>query len=218
MTDHPPTRRARLRRPIASIAVAVAIVSLTACGIRIPPIDPTSDSDKGNPVTGTELSTLDADGIARILDSKKARFDMSAGTIDKSVLGLPADEYAPDVQSRDGLISVEIMGPEGTVEAETDRIRFFTTDAQPDVDRITYFLVANSTDAFFALLRDASDSYGLDRAAVEDWIDSVATDADGVSDFSFAPGTKVGLNVNYDVRYDESAAVQVAIVDVYPLN
>ncbi|KJC64743.1 hypothetical protein TZ00_09020 [Agreia bicolorata] len=207
-----------MRRAIASIAVAVAIVSLTACGIRIPPIDPNPDSDKGSPVTGTELSTLDADGIARILDAKKARFDMSAGTIDKSVLGLPADEYAPDVQSRDGLISLEIVGPQGSVEASTDRIRFFTTDAQPDVDRITYFLVANSTDAFFELLRDASDSYGLDRAAVEDWIDSVAADADGVSDFSFAPGVKVGLNVNYDVRYDESAAVQVAIVDVYPVD
>jgi predicted small lipoprotein YifL len=201
------------------MALLAAIASLTACGIRIPPIDqnPDPDSDKGTPVTGTDLSTLDADGIARILDSKTARFDMSDGTIDKSVLGLPADEYAPDVQSRDGLISLEIVGPQGSVTASTDRIRFFTTDAQPDVDRITYFLVAESTDEFFELLRDGSDAYGLDRASVDDWIDAVATDSDGVSDFSFDPGTTVGLNVNYDVRYDESAAVQVAIVDVYPL-
>lgn len=217
MTRVSATRRSALRRAVASIAVVTAIVSLTACGIRIPPIDPNPDSDKGTTVTGTDLSTLDADGIARILDSKEARFDMSEGTIDKSVLGLPADEYAPDVQSRDGLISLSIVGPQGTVEAETDRIRFFTTDAQPDVDRITYFLVAESPEQFFDLLRAGSDAYGLDRASVDDWIDSVATDSDGVSDFSFAPGTSVGLNVNYDVRYDSSAAVQVAIVEVYPL-
>lgn len=217
MTRSAGTQRPRLRRAAASIAVVAAIASLTACGVRIPPIDQNPDSDKGSPVTGTDLSTLDPDGIARILDSKTARFDMSGGTIDKSVLGLPADEYAPDVQSRDGLISLEIVGPQGSVTASTDRIRFFTTDAQPDVDRITYFLVAESTDAFFELLRDGSDAYGLDRASVDDWIDSVGTDSDGVSDFSFAPGTTVGLNVNYDVRYDESAAVQVAIVDVYPL-
>ncbi|WP_374946881.1 hypothetical protein [Agreia sp.] len=217
MTRTSQRRRSALRRAAASIAVLSAVVSLTACGIRIPPLDPNPDSDKGSPVTGTDLSTLDADGIARILATKEARFDLSEGTIDKSVLGLPADEYAPDVQSRDGLISLEIAGPQGTVEAETDRIRFFTTDAQPDVDRITYFLVADSPEAFFELLREGSDAYGLDRASVDDWIDSVETDSDGVSDFSFAPGTSVGLNVNYDVRYDSSAAVQVAIVDVYPL-
>jgi hypothetical protein len=185
----------------------------SACGVSR---DGTSEAacDAGG---GAQLSTIDAEGAACILESHEARFDMSHGMIDKSLLGLPVDGEAPDVSSDDGLIRLEIVGPQGTLVASTDRIRFFTIDTQPDVDRITYFLFADTPEEFFELLREGSDAYGLDRASVDAWIDAASTDTDGVSDFSFAPGTLLGMNVNYDLRYDVNAAVQVVIVDVYPL-
>jgi hypothetical protein len=45
----------------------------------------------------------------------------------------------------------------------------------------------------------------------------VSSDSDAVSDYSFQPGTLLGMNVNYDLRYDANASKQVVIVDVYPL-
>jgi len=160
---------------------------------------------------------LDPEGIACILESHEARFDLRNGTIDKAAIGLPADGYAPDVQSRDGLIHLEILGPEGVLEASTDRIRFFTTDNVAAVSAITFFLVADTPAEFFALLEEGSDAYGIDRDSVDRWIESVDSEPNAVSDFAFAPGTTLGMNVSYDVRYDESASTQVAIVEVYPL-
>ena len=69
----------------------------------------------------------------------------------------------------------------------------------------------------FQLVRDGSDVYGFDRTAVEDWITAASSDPHGTSDFAFDPGTALGMNVSYDLRYDESESVQVVIVDVYPL-
>jgi hypothetical protein len=206
-----------LRRSATTIALIIATtLTLSACAFAISgPDRPLCNTESAG--DGSQLSTIDPEGIACIREFHEAHFDMSHGTIDKTLLGLPVDEYAPNVSSDDGLIQLEILGPEGTVVASTDRIRFFTTDTQPDVDRITYFLTADTPDEIFGLLRDGSDAYGLDRASVEDWIDAVSSDSDGVSDFSFAPGTLLGMNVNYDVRYDVNAEVQVVIVDVYPL-
>jgi hypothetical protein len=211
-------RASVLRRGATRIGlILVTTLMLSACGFSSTDgaPDPTCDNDSAE--GGTQLSTIDPQGAACILQSHEARFDMASGAIDKTTLGVPAGEYAPDISSDDGLIHLEIFGPQGTLVAATDHIRFFTTDTQPDVDRITYFLTADTPDEFFELLRDGSDAYGFDRASVEDWIDAVSSDSDGVSDFSFAPGTLLGMNVNYDLRYDVNASVQVVIVDVYPL-
>jgi hypothetical protein len=205
------------RRTAIAIALIVATtLTLSACGITVSgPERTTCSSDTAEHTSA--LSTIDPEGVACIREFHEARFDMSHGTIDKTSLGLRGDEYAPDVSSDDGLIDLGILGPEGTLVASTDRIRFFTTDTQPDVDRITYFLVADTPEQFFEMLRDGSDAYGIDRASVEDWIGAVSSDGDGVSDYSFQPGTSLGMNVNYDVRYDANASKQIVIVDVYPL-
>jgi len=189
---------------------------LSACGFTISgPDRPTCSSD--NAANGSQLSTLDPEGIACIREFHEARFDMSHGTIDKTTLSLPVDGDAPDISSDDGLIDLEILGPQGTLTTSTDRIRFFTTDTQPDIDRITYFLVAETPDEFFKALRDGSDEYGFDRASVEEWITDVSSEQDAISDYSLQPGTLLGMNVNYDLRYDANAEAQVVIVDVYPL-
>lgn len=196
-------------------AAALVAVALSGCGFSIHPGDQKPECTREEPEGS--FSTIDPEGIACILESHEARFDLRNGTIDKTALGLPADEYAPDVQSRDGLISLEILGPEGVLEASTDRIRFFSTDDDADVSAITYFLTADTPEEFFTLLEDGSDAYGIDRDSVDRWIDSVTGETDAVSDFAFAPGTALGMNVSYDLRYDEAASVQVVIVEVYPL-
>jgi hypothetical protein len=204
-----------LRRAATTGLLLAATLTLSACGFTISgPDRPTCSEDSA--AVGSQLSTIDPEGIACIRKFHEARFDMSQGPIDKEILGLTGDEEAPDISSDDGLMDLEILGPEGTLVASTDRIRF-ATGAQPDVDRITYFLVADAPDEFFELLRDGSDAYGIDRESVEDWIADVSSEQDAMSDYSFQPGTLLGMNVNYDVRYDATASKQVIIVDVYPL-
>jgi len=204
-----------IARSVSIIVLAIAtVLMLGSCGFTIGgPQAAICNRDSDN----SAFSTIDPEGAACILTFHEARFDMSRGTIAKTALGVEADEYAPDVSSDDGLIDLEILGPDGTLDAATDRIRFFTTDTQPDVDRITYFLTANSPDELFQLVRDGSDVYGFDRTAVEDWITAASSDPHGTSDFAFDPGTALGMNVSYDLRYDENASVQVVIVDVSPL-
>jgi hypothetical protein len=99
----------------------------------------------------------------------------------------------------------------------TDHITFAGDDVDEVVRGVTYFLVADSPEQFFALLRAGVDDYGLDGDSVERWIDDVQDDPDGASDFAFAPGTALGVNVSYDLRYDEAKAKQVVIVEVYTL-
>ena len=194
----------------------VAAVSLAGCGITIPPLDSTPGPDPAAPLGWSELSTLDPDGVNRILASQQARFDMSEGEIQKGTVGLGDADYGPDVNADGELIDLEIIGPAGTLTARTDYIRFFTADDAPTISRITYFLAADEPEDFFQLLRDGSDAYGIDSGDVESWISSIQSDSDGVSRFSFQPGTLLGMNVNYDVRYDAASPPQVVIVEVYP--
>jgi hypothetical protein len=217
-----PSRQRRVppfgrRRTVGTAGLIVAAtLALSACGFTVSGPDRLTCGEDVAAV-GSPLSTIDPEGIACIRELHEARFDMSHGAIDKAILGLPVDEQAPDVSSDDGPMDLEILGPEGTLVASTDRIRFSTTNTQADVDRITYFLVADTPDEFFDMVRNGCDAYGIDRASVEDWIDAVSSDSDAVSDYSFQPGTLLGMNVNYDLRYDANASKQVVIVDVYPL-
>jgi len=224
MNDAPlssPTRRraswtATIGRRAAAVAVLLAgALSVAGCGYNIPPLVP-SDPPAQGALGPSELSTLDPDGVERIIASGQARFDLSDGEIPKSAVGLAASDYAPDVNAHGKLIDLEIVGPTGTLEASTDYIRFFTTDASPSIPTITYFLAADDSEDYFQLLRDGSDAYGIDGSDVEAWIESMATDSDGISRYSFQPGNRLGMNVNYELRYDRSSPPQVILVEVYP--
>ena len=202
------------QRAAGAAALLVAALLLSGCGFSVhsgsAPGCTRDAADEG-------LSTIDPAGVACIARHREARFDMSEGAIDKAALGIPVDELAPDVQVDDGNVRLEIAAPAGRIVASTDHIRFPDSGDDPSRTGITYFLVADGPEKFFAILRAGVDGYGLDGDAVERWIGDVTDDRDGASDFSFAPGTSLGLNVNYDVRYDESKSKQVVIVDVYPL-
>lgn len=202
------------QRAAGATALLVAALLLSGCGFSV---HSGSAPECMREATDDGLSTIDPEGIACIVRHHEARFDMSEGAIDKAALGIPVDELAPDVQIDDGNVRLEIAAPAGRIVASTDYIRFPDSSDDPSRAGITYFLVADSPEKFFAILRAGVDDYGLDGDAVERWIGDVTDDRDGASDFSFAPGTSLGLNVNYDVRYDESKSKQVVIVDVYPL-
>jgi len=210
-------RRSRRGHVAASAALLAGALLLSGCGF-------TAHSDSGRPActrdavdVGSGQSTLDPEGVACIVEQHRARFDLSAGPIGKAALGVPLDEFAPEVASDDGSIDLEIVAPAGSIRVSTDHIAFAGDDVEAVVRGVTYFLVADSPEEFFGLLRAGVDDYGLDADAVERWIDDVQDDPDGASDFAFAPGTALGLNVSYDLRYDAAKAKQVVIVEVYPL-
>ena len=148
-----------IARSVSIIALAIAtVLMLGSCGFTIGgPQAATCNSDSGN----SAFSTIDPEGAACILTFHEARFDMSRGTIAKTALGVDANEYAPDVSSNDGLIELEILGPDGPLVSATDRIRFFTTDKRPDVDRITYCLTANTRTTCFSWCVTARTCMGL---------------------------------------------------------
>ena len=206
----------RIPKPAAATALAVAILATTACQSPVPAAPSTS---QGSTVITSEFSTLDAAGVDRIRTDKRARLDMSSGTLQKSAVRVSADSYGPEINTQDsGKVDLTIVGPSGEISAQTDRIRFKTTDARPDFTEVTYFLTAGSAEEFNALIRDGVQKYGIDADDAERWITSNGQDPSAKSDYSLTSGTSTGLEVNYDLRFDGSKDAQVIIVHVTPAS
>ncbi|WP_237762411.1 hypothetical protein [Arthrobacter sp. ERGS1:01] len=163
----------------------------------------------------TEFSRLDDAGVAQILASKSMRLDFRQGTIPKAEVGLPDSAYAPDVVAPTGdKFTLSVTGGSGTLNAQTDHVRFTTTDTSPDLDLVYYFLTTESLDQYVQLVRDAVTDYGLNADAANRWIDGALKDPGKKSNYSLGDGNKLGFNVGYDLRYDGSKKTQVIIVTV----
>ncbi|MFJ4267371.1 hypothetical protein ACIPY1_12515 [Paenarthrobacter nicotinovorans] len=206
----------RIMRVLGLAAACVGILTTTACQVPVPASPSTS---QGSTVITSEFSTLDAAGVDRIRTDKRAKLDMSDGTLQKSAVRVTDDSYGPEINTQDsGKIELTIVGPSGEIHAQTDRIRFKTTDARPDFTEVTYFLTADSAEDFAALIRDGVEKYGIDADDAERWISSTSKDSSAKSDYSLTSGTSTGLEVNYDLRFDGSKETQVIIVHVTPVS
>ena len=212
----------RALRPRAGVVlVLLAAAALAGCAPAAPTSTPPSASSPsaGSTVHTSEFSTLDAAGVDAIRETRTARLDMRSGRLQKASVRLTDDSFGPEINTRDlGKISLTIAGPTGDVQAETDRIRFSTTEKEPDFREVTYFLTAGSLEEYTGLIRDGVEKYGVDSAAAERWISSMESNPGTKSNFSITSGTSTGLEVNYDLRYDGSKDVQVIIVHVNPLT
>lgn len=215
MTSARTTAPSRLGRQAAVVLLALcACLALAGCQISRTPTEPTS---QGSTMSTSEFSTLDAAGVAAIRESRTARLDMSSGRLEKAAVQVTEDSYGPEINTRDsGKIKLTILAPSGEISGETDRIRFNTTDKRPDFSELTYFLTADSADEYFGLIRDGVERYGIDADSAERWIAGAQRDPERKSDFSITSGTSIGLDVNYDLRYDGSKDTQVIIVHVRP--
>jgi len=206
----------RIMRALGLAAACVGILTTTACQVPVPASPSTS---QGSTVITSEFSTLDASGVDRIRTDKRAKLDMRGGTLQKSAVRVTDDSYGPEINTQDsGKIDLTIVGPMGEIRAQTDRIRFKTTDARPDFTEVTYFLTADSAEDFAALIRDGVKKYGIDADDAERWISSTSKDSSAKSDYSLTSGTSTGLEVNYDLRFDGSKETQVIIVHVTPVS
>lgn len=210
------TRTKWLSRLAIAVAAGLGILATTACQLSVPASPSTS---QGSTVITSEFSTLDAAGVDRIRTDKQARLDMSSGSLQKSAVRVSEDSYGPEINTQDsGKINLAIVGPSGEITAQTDRVRFKTTDARPDFTEVTYFLTAASAEEFNALIREGVDKYGIDADDAERWISSTSKDPSAKSDYSLTSGTSTGLEVNYDLRFDGSKDTQVIIVHVSPAS
>lgn len=200
---------------LAAILLAVPLV-LTGCVV---PYGGENLRGTATAIPGDGYARLDEAGIAQIKTAKAARFDMSSGQLTKESVDLKdGSSEAPDVIMRDGLMALEIQGPSGTVNAQTDRLRLNGMNTRSDFTEVTYFLTADSLQEYTALIRDGVDRYGIDSESAERWIESTSSRAEKRSDFAIQPGTSTGLEITYDLRYDGSKDVQVIIVHVSPLS
>lgn len=209
------SRRCFRRQAAVVLLVLAGSFALTGCQISSPiATEPTS---QGSTVSTSEFSTLDAAGVEQIRATKTARLDMSSGSLKKADVRVTADSFGPEINTQDtGKIALTVVAPNGEITGETDRIRFKTTAARTDFSEVTYFLTADSPEAYFSLIRDGVQRYGIDSASAERWITSAEADPATKSDFSITSGTDTGLEVNYDLRYDGAKDTQVIIVHVSP--
>lgn len=215
MTNPRHSAPSRLGRQAAVVLLALtSSLALAGCQAGGTTLEPTS---QGSTVNTTDFSTLDAAGVAAIRESKAARLDMSSGRLEKAAVRVTEDSYGPEINTRDsGKIKLTIVAPTGEISAETDRIRFNTTQKREDFSEVTYFLTADSPDEYFDLIRDGVERYGIDADSAERWIAGAVRDPGRKSDFSITSGTSTGLEVNYDLRYDGGKETQVIIVHVSP--
>jgi len=217
-------RPPKAARTAAAALAAAACLALAGCqlpGSATPAQTPHTSphTSQGSTVNTSDFSTLDTAGVDKIRTELRARLDLSSGKLLKSAVGVSDTSYGPEINTQnEGKINLTIVAPAGEISGETDRIRFNTTNIQPDFSEITYFLTADSPEEFFALIRDGVGKYGIDGDSAEGWISSASADPQMKSDFSLTSGTSTGLDVNYDLRYDGSKDVQVIIVHVRPVE
>jgi len=179
----------------------------------------TEPTSQASTLSSSEFSTLDAAGVDQILDTKTARLDMRSGSLKKATVRVTEASYGPEINTRgSGKIALTIAAPNGEIAGETDRMRFNTTGKRSDFSEVTYFLTADSADEYFSLIRDGVQRYGISSDSAERWISSTEKNPAKTSDFSITSGTAVGLEVNYDLRYDGAKDTQVIIVHVWPTD
>lgn len=202
------------RAALAGAAVLLGAV-LGGCGVSIrktsgpPSFSPEELADTA------EFSTLDELGVARAKASNSLRFDFRTGSLPKADVGLPDSAYAPAVVANDGEeFRLSIKGSAGTLEAETDHVRFVTTDSIPMLTIITYFLTTESYEDYVKMIRDAVVNYGMDPGPANRWIEMTSRDRSRDSSYVVGDGNALGFYVTYDLRYDGSKKVQVIIVTV----
>ncbi len=211
----PPIRR----RSVLAGAAVVLGAALGGCGFTVRRTSGPPSYSAAELVDSGEFSTLDELGIARAKASKSLRLDFREGTIAKSDVGLTDSAYGPDVVAPEGeKFQLTIRGTEGTLEAETDHVRFFTTDTSPVLNVVTYFLTAETLDEYVQLLRDAVQEYGLDSETVERWVEGMRSDPGDKSSYAIGVGGAKGFDVGYDLRYDGGKEIQVIIVSVSKLS
>lgn len=200
---------------LKGFAASILLVPLLLTGCVVPYGG--ADATTTATAAADGYARLDKAGIAQIKASKEARLDMTSGRLTKKSVGLEdGNSEAPDVLMRDGVMSLEIQGPSGTVSAKTDRLRLNGMNTRSDFTEVTYFLTAGSLEDYTALIRDGVDRYGIPSDTAERWIGSISSRPEDKSDFALAPGTSTGLQVQYDLRYDGSKNTQVIIVHVSP--
>ncbi|MDQ0618090.1 hypothetical protein [Arthrobacter globiformis] len=200
---------------LKGFAASILLVPLLLTGCVVPYGG--ADATTTATAAADGYARLDKAGIAQIKASKAARLDMTSGRLTKESVGLEnGTSQAPDVLMREGVMSLEIQGPRGTVSAKTDRLRLNGMNNRSEFSEVTYFLTAGSLEDYTALIRDGVDRYGIPSDTAERWIDSISSRPEDKSDFALAPGTSTGLQVQYDLRYDGSKNTQVVIVHVSP--
>ncbi|WP_314192422.1 hypothetical protein [uncultured Arthrobacter sp.] len=181
--------------------------------------DDTPSATQGPPAGAKTFSTLDKAGIEKIKASKAAIFDMTTGWLSKESVGLEdGSSQAPAVSITDGTMFLVVEGPVGAVSAQTDRFRMNGMNTGSNFSEVTYFLTAQSLDEYTAMIRDGVDRYGIDHESAERVIESISSTPEDKTDFAIQPGTKTGLQVTYDLRYDGSKDTQVIIVHVNPMQ
>ena len=201
---------------LAAVLIATPLL-LTGCVVPYNGATPSATSSPP-PAGAKTFSTLDKAGIEQIKASKTARFDMTTGWLSKESVGLEdGSSQAPDVSIKDGTMSLVVEGPLNDVSGHTDRFRMNGMNTGSNFSEVTYFLTAQSLDEYAAMIRDGVDRYGLDQDSAEDWIQSISAEPKQKGEFAIGAGTRIGLQVTYDLRYDGSKDTQVIIVHVNPL-
>jgi len=172
---------------------------------------------EGDSVESTDpgFSQLTGVGMAEIADTERIGFDLSDGRLLRSDVGLANDAFIPDVHPGP-MLDLTLVGSKGTLRARTDYVRFGAPENHPEIDVIFYFLVTDTPEGFFAILREAVELHGFDSKRVEEEIDYVSADLTREYEFVVDEGYKLGFGVSYEATYRGPGHVNVVTVTVAP--
>ena len=213
---------------VATPVMVLALVGLVSCSVPqmleravsqeegplIPDCVP-SVSEKEQMMEDNRNTQLTREGIDAAKASCEVTFDLSAGQLPKTDVGLQPTDYVPWISAGE-LFTLKLVGSKGTFEERTDKVRFFSASGTSDIRVITYFLVAESPEEFFEIIRRGADAYGFDQATVDYWIEDTRKYPNVESDFVVGTGYKLGFRATYDVRYKGKGHANVVIVNVNP--
>lgn len=149
----------------------------------------------------------------QIKATKTAVLDMRSGKLTRAAAGLDGTAASASIEAPEG-IELRIVGPKGVVEAKAKSLSFSVYDGSPDVTEISYSLMADSNDAYFAMLNDGIKKYGMPGYATSRWIEAMKETPDFSETNDLGTGRAPGVQVQYEAEYDAAEGHRVINVSV----
>ena len=207
----------RPRSSSRPLGLLLAAVLLAGCGTT------TTTTTKEGPVTTKDgFSLLTDAGVARIKDSRSARFDLRDRVLTRADVGLDGDRLGPQVGAPGKPeLDLELLGPDGTerVRTSTFMVSFLRTDGP--ADSVTWFESYATRAEGDAALGEAVEHWGLPRDTVDNWQETVKlSSAEDTSTStvrtSYGPGLgTAGLVAEVTVRTEPDHEGETLEYEVY---
>ncbi|WP_146073129.1 MULTISPECIES: hypothetical protein [unclassified Arthrobacter] len=192
------------RWPLMVLAL-IAAMTLASCSLPMTPDSPEESS------MGTSTSMMDQAGIKQIKNDGVGRFDLTATSVPKESVGLPANvnKVAYFATDTDKPVEITLELPEDTLTVSTSDFKMATAASNSYVDTVTWFEQVDGLEALDAAVAAAHERFGFASTQIAAWDAKNFMSDDSKGQQSLGMGVKNGTAIYLSVYWKKDSPVQV---------